>query len=189
MVMISNDTTIDAVNRVLSSIGDSPVNTIEKPKNVNVINAIRILNQISRQEQAKGWSFNINKKYVLNADSETNMITWSSFYLNLKGSNGSLVKKGDFVYNFNTQSFFFPSSVTVEATLLLPLDELPEPMRTFIIDKASVDFQVKYLGDPNLTQMLMQVLKESNKTLNEYEIENTDANILQNADVMAIVGG
>jgi hypothetical protein len=187
--VISTDTTVDAVNRILSSIGDSPVNSIEDPTNVNVINAIALLDKINRQEQAKGWSFNSIDSYTLNPDNNTHLINWSSTYLRLKSQNGDrLTRKGAYVYNFTTQSFIFSSNVIVEAILLVDLDDMPEAMKNYIVASASEQFQAKYLGDPNLAEGLLNERKEAWASLQEYEMEMNDYNMLENAEIVQIVG-
>ena len=43
-MIVTPMTELEAVNEMLSAVGESPVNSIENPNNVDVINAIRILN-------------------------------------------------------------------------------------------------------------------------------------------------
>ena len=50
---------LDAVNEIIGTLGESPINSLENMSNIDAINALRILRTISRQEQARGWSFNI----------------------------------------------------------------------------------------------------------------------------------
>lgn len=70
-------TELDAVNEMLSVIGESPVNTLENLQNIDAINALRILRAINRQEQARGWSFNIISEHTLNPDTYTKRIKWA----------------------------------------------------------------------------------------------------------------
>ena len=48
---------LDAVNEIIGTLGESPINSLENMSNIDAINALRILRTISRQEQARGWSF------------------------------------------------------------------------------------------------------------------------------------
>jgi hypothetical protein len=188
--MISTETTISAVNRVLGSIGDSPVNSIENPGNVNVINAIKELEEVNRQEQSKGWSFNSTDSYTLNTDITTKRINWSSTYLRLKSQNGDiLTHKGNYVYNFTKQTYTFTTDQTVSAIILVDMEEMPEAMKDYIIAKASFQFQMKYLGDPDLSRGLKTKLDEAWMELQNYEMEMNGYNILNNPDVTKIVGG
>lgn len=188
-MIVSSNTTIEAVNTILSSIGDSPVNTIEDPTNVNVINAIRELDKVNRQEQARGWSFNVIPAYTLNVDQNTHMISWATTFLRLKSPGTIYTRKGDYVFNFTGQTFYFKNDITVEIIVLVGLEEMPEPMKNYIVAKASYGFQEKYLGDPNLTQGLLADLQEAWVRVQEYETEMNDYNMLTNPEIVGIVRG
>ena len=47
-------TELDAINEIVGSIGESPINTLENPTNSDVINAIRILSITNRSFQSNG---------------------------------------------------------------------------------------------------------------------------------------
>ena len=74
-------TELEAVNIILASIGESPVNSIENPTNVDVINAIRILRNINRRIQSKGWTFNTIESYTMTPDKNNHKIYWSLLIL------------------------------------------------------------------------------------------------------------
>ena len=57
-LIITPQNELDAVNEILSSIGSSPVSSLEDENNVDVINAKRILKGVSKEIQARGWFFN-----------------------------------------------------------------------------------------------------------------------------------
>ena len=188
-MLVSSDITIEAVNRILSAIGDSPVNTIENPTNVNVINAINILDKTNRQEQARGWSWNEHEAYVLNPDTNTQRINWSSSFLRIKNTDGKVyVRKGEYLYNFSDQTYTFAKAITVKCVLLVPFEEMPEAMMNWIVAKASEEFQAKYLNDPDLGQKLQEEKAEAWRDLQDYELEaNDNCNILQNPEIVSIV--
>lgn len=88
-------TELEAVNEILASIGESPVNTIENPTNVDVINCLRILRNVNRRVQSKGWTFNKIDSYTLNPDASTHKIRWLSNLLYVVGTdNKKYTKKG-----------------------------------------------------------------------------------------------
>ena len=186
-MVITPATEIDAVNEILASVGESPIDTLENITDVDVLNAQRILSLINRQQQARGWSFNIQENYVLNPDETTHKIRWSDSFLYLKGSsNEKYCKSGEYLKDNtnNTTSFDAPIEVTV--ILLVPFDEMPEAMRQYITAKAAMNFQKRYLGDSSLTQELMQDVQEAWMHLQEYEMDNNDYNILDNMDVQSL---
>lgn len=177
-------TELDAVNEIISVIGESPINTLEEIRNVDAISALRILRATSRQEQARGWSFNIIPEHTLTPEAGTGRIYWQENYLSLKGSGGEkLVRNGDYIKDLSTGNFTFQQAITCEAILLVDFEQLPEPMRTYIVTKAAFKFQSRYFGDDSLTSVTTQEIQEAWMHLQEYEMDNNDFNILDNTYV------
>ena len=96
------------------------------------------------------------------------------------------MKRGGQLFDFTNQTDKFEDSITVEAILLFPFDEMPEALRTYIIAKAAKEFQTSFLGDPNLSQMLHLKEQEAWARLQEYEIDMTQPNLLQSQAVQTI---
>lgn len=177
-------TELDAVNEMLSVIGESPVNTLENLQNIDAINALRILRAINRQEQARGWSFNIISEHTLNPDTYTKRIKWADNYLYLKGNNGEkLIKNGEYIKDLSTGDTTFNSSITAEVILLVPFEEMPEPMRSYIVAKAAFNFQTRFLGASDLTSITQTSVQEAWMRLQEYEMDNNTYNMLDNTSV------
>ena len=181
-------TELDAVNNIIGTIGESPIDTLDDLSNVDAINALRILRDNSRREQARGWSFNIIPELTLNPDATTNRIPWNSNYLSLKGLNDEkLVRKDTFIIDLktNTREFFAP--ITAEAVILMPFDELPEAMRNYIIAKACFQFQSRYFGDDSLSKISQSEIQEAWQYLQEYELDNNDYCLLDNEHIQELL--
>ena len=58
-------TKLEAVNVMMTSIGETPVNTITAATTTDVAIAITILDNVSREVQSVGWHFNIDQDYQL----------------------------------------------------------------------------------------------------------------------------
>lgn len=186
-MIITPITEIDAVNEILSSVGDSPVNTIEEPKNVNVINAIRILRITNRKQQARAWPFNTYHNYTLNPDVTNNRIRFIDTFLIVTGNDGTTYnKRGEYLYNPRTQTDIFTEPIVATVVMLLPFIDLPDQMRHYITAKAAADFQIRYLGDPSLGEALSQDEAEAWAALQEYELEQGQYNALTNIAVMRL---
>lgn len=180
-------TELDAVNEIIGAIGSSPVNTLENTKNVDVINAVRILNLVNRQVQSKGWSFNIIETYTLNPDVFTKKIRWADNFLFLTGTDSTrYIKRGDYILDMSKQSDLFDSKIEVECILLVPFTDMPEAARQYITAKASREFQIRYLGDQTLTEELARYEAEAWMGLQEYELDLNDFNMLDNTGVQQL---
>ena len=55
---------LQAVNQILASVGQAPVTTLEQT-NPDVAIAYNTLQQVSREVQAEGWTFNREYRYPL----------------------------------------------------------------------------------------------------------------------------
>lgn len=181
-------TELEAVNEMLASIGESPVNTIENPNNVDVINCLRILRNINRRIQSKGWTFNKIDSYTLNPDTSTHKIKWLSNMLFIIGTDDTkYTKKGDYLFDWDNQTDTFTSSITCTIIFLVDFEDMPDPMRSYITAKAARTFQTRYLGDSSLGEELLRDEQEAWAALMEYELDSNDFNMLDVSGVQTIL--
>ena len=61
-------TKLEAINTMLSCIGQSPLNTLEGTKSYFTISAEKILEDETKRIQLQGWDFNSEDFYQLNPD-------------------------------------------------------------------------------------------------------------------------
>lgn len=174
MILTSNKA-LDAVNDMLAAVGEAPVNTLEYSQNVDVENAIRVLERVNRQVQSKGWSFNHVNATKLNVDVITKHIKWQDDLLYIVGTDGTkYVHRGDFVYDFDRQTDIFDSDIEVEIIRLVDFDYMPSVARDYIVAKAARIFQTQTLDDDSIGQSLITQEQEAWAALQEYEMELGD---------------
>ena len=69
-------TKLNAVNTMISVIGEAPVNTLGGTAvPVTVVQAESTLDEMSRAIQSEGWHFNTEHEYTLTPDASTSKIT------------------------------------------------------------------------------------------------------------------
>jgi len=69
-------TEIEAINIMLSTIGESPVNSLYEVHGVvDAVVAKSVLKEVSTAVQEEGWHFNIEKNFTLTPDSVNKEIT------------------------------------------------------------------------------------------------------------------
>lgn len=177
-------TELDAVNSIIGTIGEAPINSLEEMTDVDAINALRILRNISRQEQSRGWTFNKTPHFTLNPDVDTKKIPWNSNYLYLKDNHGvKLVRQGDYVKDLFKDTLIFEKPLDVEMVLYLDFENLPEQMRNYILAKACFVFQSSYFGDDSLTKITQQEIAEAWQHLMEFEVDNNSYSMLEHTYV------
>lgn len=167
-----------AVNDILAAIGEAPVNTLESDSNVDVVNARRILQKINRNEQAKGWTFNIEENAILAPDSFSGLINYLPSYLSVTTTGGTpYVNRGGYLYDRINKTDRFSSPISVNLITLKPFDEMPEQFKAYIIAKASKEFNIRFFGAPEIDTVLNNELIDLERAVNEYEMDYGSFNI------------
>lgn len=169
-----------AVNDILASIGEPPVNTLEGDANADVANARRILNKINRQIQSKGWTFNIEEGVSLQPDVYSKLIPYTTDYLSVMSPSGTSVyiNRGGYLYDRTNRTDQFDSPVEVNLIRLKPYDEMPECFRHWIVTKASRQFNSRFFGAPEVDGVLQEEEAEAARDCFEYELDYGKYNML-----------
>ena len=190
--MLSPTTELEAINTMLSTIGESPVNTVEDTGNVDVVIARQILQSVSREVQARGWHFNTEKNYTITPDSEGYLVlpnTVLKVDTVYPDCSKDVVVRGSRLYDREKHTYVFTDAVKVDMTILLTFDELPEVARNYATIRASRIFQERVVGSDTLHAFNSQDEARAMVSLMEYEADTADLNILSgNYSVYRILG-
>ena len=190
--MLSPTTELEAINTMLSTIGESPVNAVEDTGNVDVVIARQILQTASREVQARGWHFNTEKNYTITPDSEGYLVlpnTVLKVDTVYPDSSKDVVVRGSRLYDREKHTYVFTDAVKVDMTILLTFDELPEVARNYATIRASRIFQERVVGSDTLHAFNSQDEARAMVSLMEYEADTADLNILSgNYSVYRILG-
>lgn len=190
--MLSPTTELEAINTMLSTIGESPVNMVEDTGNVDVVIARQILQTVSREVQARGWHFNTEINYTITPDSEGYLVlpnTVLKVDTVYPDSSKDVVVRGSRLYDREKHTYVFTDAVKVDMTILLTFDELPEVARNYATIRASRIFQERVVGSDTLHAFNSQDEARAMVSLMEYEADTADLNILSgNYSVYRILG-
>lgn len=153
---ISATTELDAVNRIIGSIGTAPIASLVGSLGVDAEMARGLLADEVRKLCAYGFSFNTEHEYPLTSDVSGN-ITLAATILHAdldrkKHPEIDAVKRGTALYNRTDHTYTFEVSTTYYATvkLLLQFDDLPEPAKQYCMYAAGQRFQADTMGDTAL---------------------------------------
>lgn len=170
---------LSAVNDMLAAIGESPVNSLEDDASADVANARRILNNINREIQSKGWTYNISEGETLVPDSFSGFIPYMSDYLRMTVSGGTpYVRRGDNVYDKTNRTDVFEGPIVVDLVRLKDYSEMPECFRNLIVVKASRRFNMFFFGAGEIEGHLAEAEVEHYRACMEYELDFGDFNML-----------
>lgn len=147
-------TELDAVNLMLESVGEQPVNTLVDTGIADVEIAQNILHNTSRNLQVRGWTFNNEIDYPLVRDVNNNIqVPTNVLKVRPKDTTMDIIQRGGKLYDKTNHTDVFTKDVKCDITFFLDFTDLPQAARTYIYVLASRDFQKKVLGSDTLTSI------------------------------------
>ncbi|WP_225623929.1 hypothetical protein [Vibrio panuliri] len=178
-------TELQAVNAIIESIGESPVNSLSTGVEEAQL-AHSLLLRVSREVQSHGWVFNIEPLVVLEPDTEQ-FIHVPNNALKVIVSNPLIQARGTRLYDLRRMTFKFDGSVVCEITKLLPFEWLPESARNFIVVRAGRMFQSRYVGSATLNGFLEEDEMMARLALEADELAVARHNIFNNAEMQQML--
>lgn len=177
-MIITPSNELDAVNEILSSVGSSPVNSLEDDLNVDVLNAKRILKATSIEIQSRGYVFNtLNNVYLL-PDSDTGLVPYARDYIRVFTTGYKLVDRSGYFFDLVSSTNEFPEGLTVgELVKELPFEELPVIFRKYITVRAARVFQMRYLTSGDIDAHLQLEESAAYADIVDYELMTGNYNV------------
>ena len=175
---------------MLSTIGESPVNTVDDSGMVDAVIARQILRATSREVQSRGWHFNTEKDYPLQPDAQGHLHLPSTILsADTVGTDSDIdvVVRGTRLYDRRKHTYAIGKGVKVDAVLLLPFDELPEAARWYVTVRAARIYQERVVGSDTLSAFNQQDELRALVILQEAEADTADYNILSDNYAVARV--
>lgn len=153
--LISPTTELEAVNIMLSAIGESPISSFEEIT-ADVAIARSVLTEVCKAVQLEGWQWNTEDDYPLIPDATTGRIKLNPNTVRVHFNHPQdeeLVIRGGYIYDRKRHSFLFPSDYSVKATItiLLGFEDLPESARRYTVIRAARVFQERVVGSSTLS--------------------------------------
>ena len=140
-------TELDAVNSILMSVGETPVNTltVQSPE---VAIAQKTLRQVCREIQAEGWSYNTENEYPIDTDSNNQVVVPNNvLQMDLSiyhhGKDYDVVRRSDNgiqkVYDKKGHTFTFENceKLYFDMIWMLDFEDLPQVFKDYITTRAS----------------------------------------------------
>ena len=188
-------TELEAVNTMLSSVGEPPINSLDDQKNVDAAIAKNILTEVSREIQAHGWHFNSQTKVKFTPADGTKLITLPENVLRIDiehSTNGlrddrDITQRGSKLFDKKNNTYEFTSIVTASVVYALDWAELPEPARRYATVRGARIFQDRMVGSQAHHAFSQEDEVRALALLKEFEGETADHSIFNNDDVFRIV--
>lgn len=181
---------LEAVNTMLTAIGESPVNTITSSTTTDVSIALQILDNVSREVQSVGWHFNTDTNYLLTKNS-SNQIELPANALRVDNSNKDadkdLVERGRKLWDRENHTYTITKDIRVNITWFLEFIELPETARRYITIRAARIFQDRMLASETLHTFHQVDELQALSALKEHEGDTRDHSIFDNYSTYRVI--
>lgn len=186
MALILEATTeLEAINVMLTNIGESPVNTLDDSDVVDAGIARTILKSISREVQTAGYWFNtdIDRVFQPTADNRI-QIPVNTLRVDTSGvdrTEKNYVQRGRFLWDRENHTYDIEEKVTLTVVVGLDFEELPESARRYITVRAARIFQERMLGTPTISQFNQQDELMARAQFLSEDLEAADNNMLSDS--------
>ena len=179
---IGTDTELSAVNSILGSIGQAPLNTLDYT-NPEVSFVHNILREVNVDIQNEGWVFNRENDVELSPDSN-GFINYPADALRIDASDNNfdrstnIVKREGKLYDKVHKSYVFDKAIKVNIVRIYDFDDLPSVFQRYITARASTRAATQLVANPQLVQLLGQQEAFARAACMEYECNQSDANYM-----------
>ena len=189
----ANTTELEAVNSMLATIGEAPVNSITGTLPLDASLAKNTLTEINREVQSAGWHFNMRYDYTLSLDNNSKIpLAENIMRVDLNPDKYSVteydvIKQGSFLYNKKGNTFTFDKALDAVVTLYLDFTDLPENARRYITLRASRIFQDRTIGGNTLHRFSATDEANALAILKQEETQTGNHSIFNNYDTYSII--
>ena len=193
---LENMSDLQAVNMMLTSIGEQPIGNLNESGLQDASIAQDILHNTSRQVQSRGWIFNTDLQKILspdNASANGGRIKVGDNVLRIdttskkRSSTSDIIDRGGYLWDREKNTNLFTDDVTVDYVTFLPFNSLPEAARRYIAVKSARIFHDRVVGSGELHSFFQQDEQEAWGDLLEFQSEVGDFNIFDDYDTFRIL--
>ena len=183
MTTTARSTELEAVNVILSTIGESPLNSLSGSLPVDGTVAKNVLSEVAREVQSAGWHFNTQYKVDLTRDANNKVPVGTDVVrvqLNKKYDKSSydVVQRGTYLFNLAKNSETFEQDFTDNTLIyLLDFDKLPEQARRYITIRSARVFHDRTLGANTLHKFSSEDEARSLSVMKQAEMATGDNTI------------
>ena len=177
---------LEAVNTILSTIGESPLNTLSGSLPVDGTIAKNVLSEVSREVQSQGWHFNTHYKVSLSRDTDnkiplaTNIVRVEIDPRQYSKVSYDIVQRNNFLYNLaKNEDTFDTNFKDATAVYLLPFDEIPEQAKRYITIRSARIFHDRTLGANTIHKFSQEDEAKSLSILKQAESHTGDYSIFE----------
>ncbi len=181
-------TELEAVNVLLTTIGESPVSTLSGNQVVDVAIAQQVLLEVSREVQQMGWHFNTDTRVELSPAIDTFIyVPTDTARIDITNSSNDIVARDGRLYNLTDKTYVFTDKLEGTVVYFYDFDKLPDVAKKYITTRASRIYADRLLNSQAIHKMISKDEAKALVDLREYEGDTADYNMNQNYSVARVL--
>lgn len=190
MTIQTRTTELEAINTILSTIGEAPLSTLTGSLPVDGTMAKSVLNEINREVQSMGWHFNTQPKVTLSKDAGNSTIPLATNVLRVElnpylhsKTDFDVVQRDNILFNLVTNTSTFTEDLKdVKVVYLLDFSEIPEQAKRYITIRSARVFHDRTLGANTLHKFSVADEEKSLVILRQAEASTGDYSVFDSPD-------
>ena len=186
MTKPSSMTELEAVNVLLTTIGEAPVNTLSGNQVTDVTIAKQVLNEVSREVQSQGWHFNTEPKVKLSRNL-SNEIDVPADTARIDSNEYNVVIRESKLFDLDERKFTFENSIEADIVYYRDFEVLPDTAKKYITTRAARIYSDRMINSETMHRMLAQDEQKALIDLKEFEGDTGDYNMMDSYSVARVL--
>lgn len=188
MTTPSSMTELEAVNVLLTTIGEAPINTLIGNQVVDVAVAKQVLTEITREVQSQGWHFNTEYGVKLTPNLDKKIaVPANTSRIDVNGVD--VVARGGFLFNLQDRTFIFDTTVEADIVYYQDFETIPDVAKRYIVVRAARIFSDRMINSESTHQFTLRDEQKALIDLKEFEGDTGDYNMLESYSVARVIAG
>ena len=183
-MVLAATTKLEAINTMLSVIGEAPVSSLGTNATGDVAIAKNILDEVLKEVQTRGWYWNTEYKVEFGKNTEGKIVIAGNVVrvdANPNTSTAHYSIRDGYLYDLTGHTNVFTEDATATVIYLLEWEQLPEVGKRYVMIKAGRVFQDRMLSSPALNAFSLRDEMVALADLKNVEMEVEDFSIFDNA--------
>jgi len=180
-------TELEAVNVLLTTIGEQPINSLSGNQTTDVSIARQVLTEVSREVQSQGWHFNTEPDVTLVPDSTNKNITVPIDVARIDSKYANVVIRGDKLFDVEERTFVFQDNLKCDIIYFHDFLDLPHVAKKYITSRAARIFSDRSLNSESLHRMLRGDEMQALVNLKEYENDTASHSMFDSYSVARVL--
>ena len=178
-------TELEAVNVLLTTIGEAPVNTLTGNQVTDVTIARQVLNEVSREVQSQGWYFNTENGVKLTPDNNKHILPPADT-ARIDSRDYNIVIREDKLFDLDDFTYEFGGSIKVNIVYYQDFTVLPDSAKRYIAARAARIYADRLLNSETIHAMTSKDERQALVDLRQFEEETADYTMMDSYAVSRI---